>query len=625
MFFFNLVRNTTFFVALGLPLAYSAAAYAAPVTFFNTIPDGRNYFDTQVNDASGALYTEALSGLANQVNSWTLDDFTITATNGDPRDVDSSVLNPAPTGLPGGDAINMTADGSTASGLTFTFDNAINGFGIELDDWATCCYPSSLYISFNGGTPILIGTAANGNDNPGTAASQGAKTFIGAIDDSGTFTTITFYGTGNGDVLNAGGIIRYAFVPLGSISGGYTQVVAGTPSSGHADYLDQYDDSGVLQVVANYLNNASSEEVAQALKTIIPVNTSVTSQTMLSSSGQTSNVLIEKVGTVLGNLSPVSGLGFNGGHVALGLNEGLNPFEGGVNGADPVAMLSSSPYKKFQVDNHAMWLQGVAAGANGSSTSSTMGYDTFSRGVVGGYEFIPHENMLIGVLASAFRSDIDVDNDAGKTKAGNYNVGLYGQKIYGATKLTGIASFGYGDFESERRIDVGGVTAAPEADYNGYSGSLALGLSRLYEHNNYKIEPFVMTSYTAVKTEGYTEEGGGAFNMDVSDDRFSTASVRMGVTVQHDTKLAEKNLALKIKPYVSQQWELEKADNDVRFVGAGSATTVTGRDLTVFETGIAGEVNYSLSDSSSLKIGADLSRDKYEQRYITYVGVGFKF
>ena len=346
---------------------------------------------------------------------------------------------------------------------------------------------------------------------------------------------------------------------------------------------------------------------------------------MLSSSGQTSNVLLEKVGTVLGNISPVGGLGFHGGNIALGLNEGMNPFEGGFDGGDPVAMLASSPYKKFQVDNHAVWLQGVAAGANGSSTSSTMGYDTFSRGVVGGYEFVPQENTLIGVLASAFRSDIDIDNDAGKTKAGNYNVGLYGQRIYGATKLTGIASFGYGDFESERRIDIGGITASPEADYNGYSGSVALGLSRLYEHNNYKIEPFITTSYTAVKTEGYTEEGGGAFNMDVSDDRFSTAAVRMGVTVQHDTKLAEKDLSLKIKPYISQQWELEEADSDVRFVGAGSATTVTGRDLTVFESGIAGEVNYNLSDSSSLKLGVDLSRDKYEQRYISYVGVGFKF
>lgn len=610
-------------MALGLPLAYSAAAHAAPVTFFDTIPDGRIDFDQRVLGANGTFYTNALTGLTGN-STWDLGDFSISATNNQTRTISTALLNP-PGGLLGGQAINMTADGSTASGLTFTFDTAINGFGIELDDWATCCYPSSLYISFDGGTPILIGTAQNGNDNPGTAASHGAKTFIGTIDDSGTFTTITFYGTGNGDVLNAGGIIRYAFVPLGSLSGGYTQVVEGTPSSGYANYLDQYDDSGVLQIVANHLNNASPEEVAQALKTIIPVNTSVTSQTMLSSSGQTSNVLLEKVGTVLGNLSPVGGLGFNNSNIALGLNEGFNPFEDHVKSGDPIAMLSSSPYKKFQTDSHAVWLQGVAAGANGSSTSTTMGYDTFSRGVVGGYEFIPQENILVGVLASAFRSDIDVDNDAGKTKAGNYNVGLYGQKIYGATKLIGIASFGYGDFESERRIDIGGITAAPEADYNGYSGSVALGLSRLYEHNQYKIEPFVTTSYTAVKTDGYTEEGGGAFNMDVSDDRFSTASVRMGVTVQHDTKLAEKDLALKIKPYISQQWELEKADNDVRFVGAGSATTVTGRDLTVFETGIAGEVNYSLSDSSSLKIGADLSRDKYEQRYITYVGVGFKF
>ena len=240
--FHNLAYRAALLITFGLPLAYSAAAYAAPVTFFNTIPDGRTYFDAQVNAANGTLYTEALSGLANNVSSWALNDFTITATNGQNRVVNTSVLNPAPTGLPGGDAITMSASTSaTDTGLTFTFGSAINGFGIELDDWATCCHPSSLYISFDGGTPILIGTANDGNDNPGIAAGQGAKTFIGTIDDSGTFSVVTFYGisTTSSDVLRAGGIIRYAIVPLGSISGGYTQVVAGTPSSTYANYLDQ--------------------------------------------------------------------------------------------------------------------------------------------------------------------------------------------------------------------------------------------------------------------------------------------------------------------------------------------------------------------------------------------------
>jgi len=41
--------------------------------------------------------------------------------------------------------------------------------------------------------------------------------FVGAIDDSGTFTTVEFWGDGFGEYLLAGGALRYALVGLGSL------------------------------------------------------------------------------------------------------------------------------------------------------------------------------------------------------------------------------------------------------------------------------------------------------------------------------------------------------------------------------------------------------------------------
>jgi outer membrane autotransporter protein len=113
--------------------------------------------------------------------------------------------------------------------------------------------------------------------------------------------------------------------------------------------------------------------------------------------------------------------------------------------------------------------------------------------------------------------------------------------------------------------------------------------------------------------------------MEVSGDRFSTASARAGVTIQHTTQVNERDLTFKVKPYIARQWEIEDAGNTTSFVGAGSATTVNGRDLTVVETGLGAEAKYDLSDSTSLKFGADLSKDRYEQRYVSFVGVGVKF
>jgi len=106
------------------------------------------------------------------------------------------------------------------SGLVFTFDTPVNAFALDLQGWATCCFPSALYIAFDGGTPILVGSATTNTDNPGEARYNESMTFVAAISDTNTFTTVAFYGEAAGDAMWGGGVIRYALVPLGGLTGG---------------------------------------------------------------------------------------------------------------------------------------------------------------------------------------------------------------------------------------------------------------------------------------------------------------------------------------------------------------------------------------------------------------------
>lgn len=122
------------------------------------------------------------------------------------------------------------------SGLTFTFSSPVNAFGFEIGDWATCCMDgtrsqavqnaygvaaqgSGLWIAFDGGAATLPANALTDADNPGYAASGSYTNFIGAIDSSGTFSKITFFGDGFGEYLVAGGTLRFASVPRGSVGG----------------------------------------------------------------------------------------------------------------------------------------------------------------------------------------------------------------------------------------------------------------------------------------------------------------------------------------------------------------------------------------------------------------------
>ena len=133
------------------------------------------------------------------------------------------------------------------SGLTFTFSSPVNAFGFEIGDWATCCtavirdagvvstygVPASgtgLWIAFDGGAATLPANATSASDNPGYAAAQSYTNFIGAIDSSGYFSKITFFGDGFGEYLVAGGTLRFASVPKGSVDdGGVTEVPPGVP------------------------------------------------------------------------------------------------------------------------------------------------------------------------------------------------------------------------------------------------------------------------------------------------------------------------------------------------------------------------------------------------------------
>jgi hypothetical protein len=120
--------------------------------------------------------------------------------------------------------------------LTFTFSSPVNAFGFEVGDWATCCMTntrpaavqstysvpatgSGLWISFDGGAATLPANALSANDNPGYAEANSFTNFIGAIDSSGFFSSVTFFGDGFGEYLVAGGTLRFASVPQGSVGG----------------------------------------------------------------------------------------------------------------------------------------------------------------------------------------------------------------------------------------------------------------------------------------------------------------------------------------------------------------------------------------------------------------------
>ena len=203
-------------------LAASAAQASDPTVYNDDIPHGTADFDAVVAGTGAELRLQPLSLLEDGGRSFALPDFTITATDGMPRLVDDDYNHLRETGHPGamsGWALGLVPNAPvTGSGLTFRFHQPVNAFGIEIGDWATCCFASSLFIAFDGGATRLVATARSASDNPGVAPFGQHTNFVGAIDTAGTFQQVTLYGDGIGEYLVAGGTIRYAALPLGSVA-----------------------------------------------------------------------------------------------------------------------------------------------------------------------------------------------------------------------------------------------------------------------------------------------------------------------------------------------------------------------------------------------------------------------
>jgi hypothetical protein len=219
------MKKTALVSALAVSALFMAAsANATIVTVYDDFDGGLVNFNNTVTAAGGTAshdnWDTQLSGTSSNQG-----DYVVTMNDG--GNIYSSMYtlySSSPSRQTSGYMVSIDPYGSSSgigaigSGVTLTFDSAVNSIGFEVGDWATCCQPSDLYISFDDGAPILVGHSTTYGD--GFLTNGGAGVFVAAFDDTGDFTKVQFWGDGFGEVLNFGGTIHYALLEQGSLPGG---------------------------------------------------------------------------------------------------------------------------------------------------------------------------------------------------------------------------------------------------------------------------------------------------------------------------------------------------------------------------------------------------------------------
>lgn len=211
-----------------------APAHALQYQVFDDFDGGLADFNNQVAISGGTVVSDVLPQFASGVRP----DYTVTRPNlaaistggiytlfasSPTRTTSGGMFSINPAGAPsgsGGTNPMLTINSGIRfdfSGYTTSQGTGINALAFEVGDWATCCQISNIYMSFDGTNVIQLGSSTSFGDQ--FLTNNGAGVFVAAFDDSALFTTVYFWGDGIGEVLNAGGTVRYAQIEEGQLVG----------------------------------------------------------------------------------------------------------------------------------------------------------------------------------------------------------------------------------------------------------------------------------------------------------------------------------------------------------------------------------------------------------------------
>lgn len=213
--------------------------------------------------------------------------------------------------------------------------------------------------------------------------------------------------------------------------------------------------------------------------------------------------------------------------------------------------------------------------SDASASSLKIAGDGF--GVAAGIDVLSTGTALIGAYAALESAELE---EEGRTSdplnVAQTSIGAYGGWINGNLAVNGAASFGWADFSSDRRIEIGSLSDRLKGDWKGQTYTAALRATYTLPMGWFDAKPYVAADYIGFQQDGYQETA--TTNSDLAivagDSDASLATASYGVTLVGNLGSDD---AYSIKPELSVgyrnvlNWENNTAA--MSFVGNSSGTS----------------------------------------------------
>jgi len=217
--------------------------------------------------------------------------------------------------------------------------------------------------------------------------------------------------------------------------------------------------------------------------------------------------------------------------------------------------------------------------------------DYTAGGVMAGVDYRLTDHLTIGALFNYIHSEASLDGEGSRASIDSYQGGLYGAYAQHGWYANALATYGFNDDSTSRRIRFAGVdrTAAADPSGNQYAGDIAGGYE--FHLGRLAIGPNLGLDYVHWDLDRLTESGAGVASLDIRKQSADSLRSKVGLTARYQCRLGW----IAVTPHFSAYWQHEYLD-DSRDISSSFSqpgigtftvqTTVPGRDSALLDGGI---------------------------------------
>ena len=204
------------------------------------------------------------------------------------------------------------------------------------------------------------------------------------------------------------------------------------------------------------------------------------------------------------------------------------------------------------------------------------GYDANIWGASMGYDVPVIDNFICGFNAGYAWNNIRTKDNSARTTADNYEGSVYGSYSHDAYYIDSVLSFGYNQYNSTRNVAFGGLNCTPTSDYGGQQYSAYMESGYTFKNNNVTLTPLGSVQYTHLHVNGYTENNGGAVDLNVDSQDYDMFQTGLGARLAY--KIAGKDYTF--IPDIHVKWLYDFIGDNQQaastFTGGGASFPTTG-------------------------------------------------